>query len=230
MSTRTLRSFRPGLLLSVLLLPCLLAACGSSSRTATHPSARTTVTETVTGSGTTATTSTATTSATSGSATGTSTPTTTATPPQPASDTCVASKLALTFLGGNGATGHAELGFALRNTSSHSCRTGGYPGVLFLDGADNPLPTHPDHTTSDFFGHTTLQELSVAPGATVSFRLGVSHVGSGGSNAGCVSAKAVQVIAPNDTATMRVSVHGGIAECGGAVTVSPVQTGTSAYH
>ncbi len=160
----------------------------------------------------------------------TSTQATTSTQSHAAGGQCVAADLALTFLGGNGATGHAELGFALRNTSSHSCRTGGYPGILFLSGAGRGLPTHPDHTTSDFFGHTTLQEVTVAPGATVSFRLGVSHVGAGGSNAGCVTAKSVQVIAPNDTATMRVSVNGGIAECGGTVSVSPVQPGTTAFH
>jgi len=207
------------LLVCLLALPCLLAACGSSARKPASASRSATVTRTVT-----RTASGATTTATS------STPTTTSTPPQPTGDQCIAADLALTFIGGNGATGHAELGFALRNTSSHSCRTGGYPGIQFLDAAGQPLPTRPDHTTSDFFGHTTLQELTVAPGATVSFRLGVSHIGSGGSNAGCVTARQLQVIAPNDTATMRVSVHGGIAECDGTATVSPIQPGTTAYR
>jgi hypothetical protein len=222
MPTRTNGPVRARTLLCALALSCLLAACGSSTHTSGDSGARTTVTRTVTRISSSATTTASTTTA------STSTPTTTSTPPQPASDQCVAADLALSFLGGNGATGHAELGFALRNTSSHGCRTGGYPGVQFLDAAGDPLPTHPDHTTSDFFGHTTLRELTVAPGATVSFRLGVSHVGAGGSNAGCVTAKSVQVIAPNDTATMRVTVAGGIAECGGTVTVSPLQPGHSA--
>lgn len=225
MRTRTPGSLRPRALLCALVLPCLLAACGSSARKSPAASAPTTVTHTTTSTPTTQSpTSTPTTTTT------TSTPTTTSTQPQPAGDQCVASDLALSFAGGNGATGHAELGFTLRNTSAHSCRTGGYPGIQFLDAAGNALPTHPDHTTSDFFGHTTLRELTVAPGATVSFRLGVSHVGSGGSNAGCVTAKSVQVIAPNDTATMRVSMRGRISECGGNVTVSPIQPGTSAYR
>lgn len=225
MRTRIPRRLRPRALLCALVLPGLLAACGSSARNSSSASAPATVTHTVTDG-----TSTPSSATSPPATTATSTPTTTSTPPQPAGDQCVAADLALRFLGGNGATGHAELGFAVRNTSAHSCRTGGYPGVQFLDAAGRPLPTHPDHTTSDFFGHTTLGELTVAPGATVSFRLGVSHVGSGGSNAGCVSAKSVQVIAPNDTATMRVSVSGGISECGGNVTVSPVQPGTSAYR
>jgi hypothetical protein len=219
MRTRTTQPVRARALLCVLTLAAMLSACGSSAHDSADVSGRTTVTRTVT-----RTASNPTTSATS------STPTTTSTTPQAASDQCVAADLALSFLGGDAATGHAELGFALRNTSSHTCRTGGYPGIQFLDGSGGPLPTHPDHTTSDFFGHTTLQELSVAPGSTVSFRLGVTHIGAGGTNAGCVNAKSVQVIAPNDTATMRVAVQGGIAECGGTVSVSPIQPGTTAFH
>jgi len=193
-----------------------LAACGSSSQTTPRRAARPTrtVTRTVV--------------RTSSAPASASSPATSSTTTAQASDQCVASDLALSFLGGNGATGHAELGFALRNTSSSSCRTGGYPGVLFLDGAGHGLPTTPDHTTNDFFGHTTLRELTVAPGATVSFRLGVSHVGTGGSDEGCTTARGLQVIAPNDTATLRVSVSGGFAECGGTVTVSPLQPGRSA--
>ena len=208
------------------LCAAVLAACGSSASTTTRgrltsPSSRH-LTLTVTHTRAAATSSTTTSST-------VSPPATTSSPTSSASGAmCVAADLSLSFLGGQGATGHGELSFALRNTSSSSCRTGGYPGVLFLDGAGRGLPTTPQHTTDDFFGHTTLRELTVAQGATVSFRLGVSHVGTGGSDAGCVSAKGLQVIAPNDTATMRVGVTGGIAECGGTVTVSPLQPGRSA--
>ena len=223
MRTRPFGPVRARIMLCALALPCVLAACGSNGRRAADTAGPATVTRTVTrtatGPTTTATTSTPTT-----------TPTSTSTASQAASDQCVAADLALSFLGGDAATGHDELGFALRNTSSHTCRTGGYPGIQFLDGSGGPLPTNPDHTTSDFFGHSTLQELSVAPGSTVSFRLGVTQSGQGGTNAGCVSAKSVQVIAPNDTATMRVSVHGGVPECGGTVSVSPIQPGTTAFH
>jgi len=223
MRTRPIGVVRAGALLCVLALTVPLTGCGSSGHVTADAGGRTTVTRTVTRIPTGATTR-------SPTSTPTSTPTTASTTPQPAGGQCVAADLALSFLGGDAATGHAELGFALRNTSSHSCRTGGYPGVQFLDGSGAPLPTHPDHTTSDFFGHTTLRELSVTPGATVSFRLGVTHIGQGGTNTGCVSARSLQVIAPNDTATMRVSVHGGIPECGGTVTVSPIQPGTTAFH
>jgi hypothetical protein len=139
----------------------------------------------------------------------------------------VAAGLALSYLGGQGATGHGELGFALRNTQDTSCNTIGYPGILFLSESGAPLPTTPIHTTTDFFGHSPLKELIVAPGHSVSFRLGVTH--GAVSTAHCTTAYGLQVIPPNDTATLRVSMPGGVLECGTA-TVSPMQPGTSAFQ
>jgi hypothetical protein len=139
---------------------------------------------------------------------------------------CVAAGLALSFLGQQGATGHGELGFALHNTASASCSTVGYPGVQFLSAGGGALPTTPIHTTSDFFGHTALRALTVAPGQTVSFRLGVTHGEASG--AGCTTASALKVIAPNDTATLTTPIPDGASECATA-TVSPLQAGESAY-
>ncbi len=98
--------------------------------------------------------------------------------------------------------------------------------MQFLDGAGAPLPTTPSHTTSDFFGHTALRALTVSPGQTVSFRLGVDHGVS--STSGCTTAEALQVIAPNDTATLRAAIPDGATECA-STTVSPLQAGGSAY-
>ena len=140
---------------------------------------------------------------------------------------CKAATLALSYLGGLGATGHGELGFALKNTGSSSCNTIGYPGIQFLARSGSPLPTTPTHTTDDFFGHLPLKELIVAPGDTVSFRLGVTH--GAASAAGCTTAHGLGVIAPNDTATLHVTLPNGAYECGTA-TVSPMQPGTSAFR
>jgi hypothetical protein len=140
---------------------------------------------------------------------------------------CRAAGLAVSFLGGQGATGHGELGFALRNTGSGPCSTGGYPGVQFLAAGGAALPTAPSHATTDFFGSSRERALVIAPGQSVSFRLDVSH--GSGSGAGCHTASALQVIAPNDTATLTATVPGGALECG-AVVVSPVQPGESAYR
>jgi len=140
---------------------------------------------------------------------------------------CVAAGLSLSYLGGQGATGHGELGFALKNTGSSACATGGYPGIQFLAKDGSALPTTPQHTTDDFFGHLPLQKLTLQPGETASFRLGVSH--GAGSSTGCTTAYGLQVIAPNDTATMRTEIPDGASECG-TTTVSPLQPGTSAFQ
>ena len=220
-------------IVAALLSAGVLAGCGSGSATdgTTTTGATTTVTRTATETTPTATSSTSATTTTTSVA---SSPSATAT--DGGSSTagnvaaCRAPDLALSFLGGQGATGHGELGFALRNTTQTSCRTYGYPGVQFLDRAGKALPTIPTHTTDDFFGHTTETPLTVAPGQSVSFRLGVSHVGTSGSGSGCTTAGGLQVIPPDDTETLRVTIPGGAAECGGRVTVSPLQPGTSALR
>jgi Protein of unknown function (DUF4232) len=191
-----------------------LASCGGSSTTSvasTAPAATTTATTTSTPATTTTTT--------------TTTATTTTAPPV-GPPRCTAASLALRYLGQQGATGHGEIGFALKNISAGSCRTYGYPGVLFLNQAGGPLPTVSIRTTHDFFGTAPATVLIVAPGASVSFRLGVTHGIS--SPAGCTTAYGLQVIPPDDTATLRTTIPMGAYECGKA-TVSPLQPGVSAF-
>jgi hypothetical protein len=196
----------------LLVLPCLalaVAACGSSKSTTS--AAVTTPTQTVT----------VTTSATT-SATTTSQTTTTPS----GSAVCRASTLALSFIGSQGAAGHGLLGFELKNTGTAMCSTIGYPGITFLDKAGKPLPTNSTRTTQDYFGSAPKVLLNVAPGSSVSFRVGVTHVPAG--NATCTTAAGLQVIPPNDTSTMSVSIPDGAYYCETA-TVSPVRPGTSAY-
>ncbi len=139
---------------------------------------------------------------------------------------CRAADLSGSFLGGQAATGHGLLGFALHNRSGHTCTTYGYPGIQFLSQSGQPLTTIPTHTTHDFFGSLPKPALTVSPGATVSFRLGVTH--GAASTTGCATAYALQVIPPNDTSTLRIALPDGAYECRTA-TVSPMQQGTSAY-
>jgi hypothetical protein len=195
-----------------------VAACGGSSSSSSHAAAANTIpaTSSAQPAPTTAAAATTTTNA--------ATATTTGAPGGPTA--CRAGGLALTFLGGQGATGHGELGFALRNTGSQTCVTYGYPGVLFLDRGGRGLPTVPTHTTQDFFGSLPKLSLTVAPGATVSFRLGVTH--GAASTAGCTTAYGLQVIPPNDTESLRTTISNGAYECQ-TVTVSPLQHGTTAY-
>lgn len=200
---------------TAVLMALALAACGSSS----HNTAASAPATTASTPASTPTTPTVTQTVT------TTTPSTTAVQ----SNICRAAALHLSFLGGSGATGHGLIGFTLRNVSSSSCHTFGYPGILFLDRAGSALPTTTIRTTHDFFGTAPLRSLTVAPGATVSFRIGVTHFGPNGSSTGCTTAYGLQVIPPNDTSTLRVRIgNGGEYECRTA-SLSPVQTGTSAY-
>lgn len=196
-----------------------LAACGGSGSTTGTPAASdTSAGTTVAHTGT----QTVTAVSPSSSSSTSSAETSTSSGPPP----CLAAGLALSFLGQQGATGHGELGFALRNTGAASCNTIGYPGVQFLSRSGALIPTSPTHTTNDFFGRSPLRQLVVGPGQTVSFRLGVTH--GIASSAGCTTAYGLQVIPPNDTATLHVSIPDGATECGTA-TVSPLRVGSSAY-
>jgi Domain of unknown function (DUF4232) len=143
-----------------------------------------------------------------------------------ASNFCRAAELKLSFIGGQGATGHGLLGFELRNVTSRACHTYGFPGIQFLDRNGKPLPTKSTRTTHDFFGSAPLQGLVVSANGTVSFRVGVTH--GINSSAGCTTAYGISVIPPDDTSSLRATISQGAYECGTA-TVSPLRPGGSAY-
>lgn len=134
--------------------------------------------------------------------------------------------LQLSALGQQGATGHGEIAFALRNTSARTCHTYGFPGVLFLNAAGAPLRTDARRVTQDYFGPVPAAHLELRPGQQASFRLGVTHGQL--SSAGCTTAAGLQVIPPEDTATLHASIPNGAYECGTA-TISPLQPGSTAF-
>jgi hypothetical protein len=206
--------------LVAVLVALSLASCGgsTSSSSVAQPAARTSGAAGAT---------TASSTATASRPAATTTVTKTSTSPAGGPSRCVASELTLSFLGQNGGMGHGELGFALRNSSARSCRTQGYPGVLFLGPGGQPLPTNSKRTTLDFFGHTPVVAIVLTPGQSASFRLGVTHEPT--ATGSCTTAAGLQVIAPDDTATLRTAIAQGAYECGTA-TVSPLQPGTSAYR
>lgn len=196
-----------------------LAACGSSGGGGAATTSATAATP-ATSASSTASSTIATTTSTASPTTTTTTATVSGPPP------CRASTLSLSFLGQQGGMGHGEIGFQLRNSGGGSCRTYGWPGIQFLDDHGSALPTIPHHTTNDFFGSTPAAPLVIAPGASASFRLDVGH-GVATSN-GCATAYALQVIPPNDTATLRTTIPNGAYECRDA-NVSPLRAGDSAY-
>jgi hypothetical protein len=205
-------------------LPLVLAlgACGSSgsspagghSSTTGTTGARSVVTTTVTASSsTTASTSSATSSTTgSGGAA--------------INVACRAANLSVSFVGEDDAAGHGLLKFAVKNVSSVPCHTYGFPGVLFLDARGAGLSTVPHHVTNDYFGPAPEGEVTLTPGQSASFRIGVTHGAIPGSV--CTTAYGLQVIPPNDTATLRTRISPGAYECRDA-DVSPVEPDSTAY-
>ncbi|HET9721355.1 MAG TPA: DUF4232 domain-containing protein [Solirubrobacteraceae bacterium] len=198
-------------------LALALAGCGGSSRSAASVTGQT-------GSNGGSAAQTAATSGTGPSST-TSTTGTTSTTASPAktSSACTASDLTPDFIGSDAATGHVVLAFGLHNTSSAACHTYGYPGVQFR-ASGNPIATDAQRVTQDFAGSVPLVQITLQPGQWASFRMITNDVSS---NA-CQSADSVQIIAPDDTATMSVSLPNAVSVCGGKATVSPLQPGLRA--
>jgi len=195
-----------------------LSACGGSSTTTVASSGPSSA------GSTTASTSTSSSTPVSASGTTTTTASSSSTSGPPL---CVAADLSLSFLGQQGATGHGLLGFSLRNTSSHSCHTFGYPGIEFLSKTGGALPTLTTRTTHDFFGTAPEVALVLAPGQNASFRIGVTHGMT--SPVGCTTAYGLQVIPPDDTSTLRTQIAHGTYECRTA-SLSPLRPGNSAYR
>ena len=202
----------------------LLSACGGSTNTSDQTGggggSPVTVTKTITQPASTP----ATTTTDTGPQTNTIA-TKTSTTPAAVSDRCTASELSPRYLGSNGAAGTIVLGFALKNTGSSSCHTYGWPGVEFLSSSGAALPTNATRTTGDVAGSTPAGVLTIAPGASASFRMVVSDMATGGGS--CPTADMLQIYAPDDTVTMKVAVPG-IAACGKG-TVSPMMAGVSAF-
>jgi hypothetical protein len=211
---------------------CVIAACGSSTssdqtgggsaRTVTRPAVTVTVTNPQTIMSVTSPT---TTTGTGPTTTATTTIGTTTTPS--GSGECVAADLRGSFLGTNGAAGTIAVGFALTNSSSSTCTTYGWPGVLLVSSAGEALPTDAVRTSSDMLGSTPATKITLKPGQQASFRLIASDFASG-STSSCPNATDLQIIAPNDVATLKVAISGGIPACGHA-TLSPLMAGTSAW-
>jgi Protein of unknown function (DUF4232) len=206
----------------------VLSACGSSSSTRTTDQQTVTVVTTVSAAssqpippaaGGAGAASGGTTSDTSSTATRTSTT-------KPVGAACTASVLTASYLGSNGAAGTIELGFALTNSGSRTCHTYGWPGVQLLSSSDAMLPTDAKRVETDLQGSAPPVLLNLEPGDEASFRIFETDSSAGGRS--CATATQLQIIAPDDTATMKVALAGGVPACG-RTTVSPVLPGRSAY-
>jgi hypothetical protein len=82
------------------------------------------------------------------------------------------SDLRTAYVGTNGATGHLEVTFSLRNVGQRTCRLEGYPAARLLDAAGRELPVT-IHRGRGFFPDTlhTPRPVTLAPGASARFGL-----------------------------------------------------------
>jgi hypothetical protein len=111
----------------------------------------------------------------------------------------------------------------LTNTSGRDCSLRGFPGVQFVNGAGQPLPTRPHHGSSYFWGTDQISSIVLAPGGRASFGLAGSDYDNVHQRA-CPQAAGIKVIPPGLTTQQLVSVTW--PDCyRGRVDVSPVVAG-----
>jgi hypothetical protein len=142
-----------------------------------------------------------------------------------AGDRC--SALTTAYVGTQGATGHLELTFSLRNASKRTCRVGGYPAARLLDATGRRLPMTVQRGHG-FFPDTLRapRSITLAPGARA--RFGLSFV-TNNEYAGahrCRTAARAEAGMPGGSASqwMPVSLRGAprLTPCGTKLVISPV--------
>jgi hypothetical protein len=183
---------------AALLAGLALAACGSSTTATTSAPSATTSTQ-----------------STDGAASSTS-----AAAPARCSD------LRTAYLGTNGATGHLEVTFSLRNVGKRTCRIEGYPAARLLDAAGRRLPVT-IHGGRGFFPDTlpAPRPVTLAPGARA--RFGLSFV-TNNEYAGAHRCRTFvrAEVGMSGSGWVPVSLRGApqLTPCGAKLVVSPVYT------
>ncbi|HWK18101.1 MAG TPA: DUF4232 domain-containing protein [Solirubrobacteraceae bacterium] len=143
---------------------------------------------------------------------------------------CTAGQLSSRRTATQGAPGHVETGFALRNSSAHGCTLRGYPGALMLDAQGRTMATHLTRGNG-FFPDTTLAPRTVTIGVHGGARFTLSYADNSEYAGGqrCPTAATLEITPPQSHGALRVSVSGGgrprFAPCGGRLTASPVYAG-----
>jgi hypothetical protein len=159
-----------------------------------------------------------------------SSPRTATASPQPVPLPCLSTGLRLTFLASQGATGHLEVTFALRNVTGTMCTLRGYPGARLLDAAGRSIVTRLKRG-GGFFPDTLSPPSRVLLAPRASARFGLSFV-TNNEYAGarrCVRAAALESVPPGGAGALRISLTGGgvpmIAPCGSQLVTSAVYVG-----
>lgn len=131
------------------------------------------------------------------------------------------------YVSTEGATGHLEVTFSVRNVSRQTCRIAGYPSARLLDASGSALPMRLRHGHG-FFPDTMRppRPVVLAPGARA--RFGLSFV----TNSEYAGARRCRTVARalagmpgwSGSRSVTVSLHGAprLRPCGDKLVVSPV--------
>jgi Protein of unknown function (DUF4232) len=155
----------------------------------------------------------------------TSSATTSTTTTSPVVATCQVSDLRIATTGQGGAAGTQEVTFSLTNTSTTSCPTYGYPGMLLVRTTGAALPTTVIRGGSLTFEDIAPTHVTLGPGLTAYFNLGFTDVQTATTT--CSSTHTVEVTPPTNTTHATVNVGLGIDACdNGTLHVSAVFSST----
>jgi len=149
---------------------------------------------------------------------------------QLASAPCSSAQLELSYAGTQGATGHLEATFRLRDVSHRSCTLHGYPGAELLNATGHTIPTHLERGHG-FFPDTLLvpRQVLLQPGTSAQFGLGFADNNEYVGGRPCPSAAWLKSVPPNASGPLRIaltgSAHPRFAPCGGQLVASPVYAG-----
>jgi hypothetical protein len=141
----------------------------------------------------------------------------------------VSANLALSSTGSQGAAGHLEVAFALRNLAGHGCTVRGYPRVVLLDSQRRRQAVGVIDG-SGFFPDTQLRPRSVVvpPGGSALFSLSFVDAAELARGA-CVTTTWLEITPPGDAKALEIAAAGGnvsrFAPCGGRLYASPVYAG-----
>lgn len=136
---------------------------------------------------------------------------------------CQATQLAISPDLSSAATGHAALELRLHNVSAQACTLHGYPTVVLLDRARQPLQTVLHWGPGGFFNfNRPVRQVTFTPGGSAYVALGWTHFPTPGRS--CPPAPTLVVLPPGASSALVVAlVHGSVDACGGQLAVSAVE-------
>lgn len=122
-----------------------------------------------------------------------------------------------------GAAGTIQTSITLRNVTSTTCVLGGYPGLLLIGSDGKPLPTVTIRKGTYPFTAQAPTLVTLGPGQVAHINIGYSDVPVG-TESSCPMATALQVIPPNATDHLTVTMS--LSPCDqGKLVTSPVLSG-----